>query len=546
MLIPVKAFADAKGRLSVAARPRPARRAGPLARRSGGRRGRRRCRCSSPATTTRSPAGPRRHGAERAVEPGARSQRCGRRRPGDDRRQGVRPRRRRPQRPAAGPRPRRPRPPSTRHARARPPRRRHERDRLSGRRRAIVAGLRRGVVPPPPRRRRSPTGCRVEVRADPELALDIDTPADLAHPLAANVAAGMAANEPGQPPLSATSPRRDGTVDLDVPASRAGDRRPSRRRRVRRRRHAGQVGGRRLRRAPPRVHRRLEGHVGRRRRHRRARRPPPGRAARGGPTRCRRTHDRRRSSFLGRVDGELDSDRRHASPRSPASSARCGPTSCSATTRGSATGCTPTTATPACSSATRSSPPAIRTSSASTASPTTGRRRCCCGRPTRPNHVEDVTAQRRRQARRAARPTRASSSRRCTPRRRPGELDAFRRADPHPARRARRAVRACARRGVRAHGRSVGRNCPASRALRRAGRRTPGRCAIHSRRRGRRRRQVDVVEVAALGDHQAEVERRSGHPIVGVRRPPLPHLARAASRGATCTSPSGGSGPLMA
>ena len=54
--------------------------------------------------------------------------------------------------------------------------------------------------------------------------------------------------------------------------------------------------------------------------------------------------------FLGRVDGDLTSDRATRRATSPGSSASCGPTSCSATTRGSATGCTPTTATPAGSS----------------------------------------------------------------------------------------------------------------------------------------------------------------------------------------------------
>ena len=42
-------------------------------------------------------------------------------------------------------------------------------------------------------------------------------------------------------------------------------------------------------------------------------------------------------------------------------------------------------------------------------------------------------------------------------------LDAFATRDPHPARRARRAVGPALRRGVRAHGRSVDRNCPAAR-----------------------------------------------------------------------------------
>ncbi len=59
----------------------------------------------------------------------------------------------------------------------------------------------------------------------------------------------------------------------------AGDRGTPRRRRVRVRRSARQVGSRRMCRPPPRVHRRLEGHLGRRRRRRRARSSTPGRAA---------------------------------------------------------------------------------------------------------------------------------------------------------------------------------------------------------------------------------------------------------------------------
>src|SRR5690606_19329199 len=55
-----------------------------------------------------------------------------------------------------------------------------------------------------------------------------------------------------------------------------------------------------------------------------------------------------------------------------------------ATTRGAATACTPTTATPASWRSTASSPPATRTSSPSSRWPTTGPRRCCCSRPTSP------------------------------------------------------------------------------------------------------------------------------------------------------------------
>ncbi len=96
--------------------------------------------------------------------------------------------------------------------------------------------------------------------------------------------AAVAANDPGQPPLSpAVGPGRR----LDRQPARAhvgpGGRRAPRRRRVRRRRHARQVGRRRVRRAPPRVHRRVEGHLGSVGGPDRARRPADGRAARGSP-----------------------------------------------------------------------------------------------------------------------------------------------------------------------------------------------------------------------------------------------------------------------
>ena len=65
--------------------------------------------------------------------------------------------------------------------------------------------------------------------------------------------------------------------------------------------------------------------------------------------------------------------------------------SCSVTIRGSATASTPTTATPGCWCATPSSPPAIRTSSPSTASPTTGPDALLLWEADEPDHVEDVT-----------------------------------------------------------------------------------------------------------------------------------------------------------
>ena len=50
--------------------------------------------------------------------------------------------------------------------------------------------------------------------------------------------------------------------------------------------------------------------------------------------------------MLGEVDGELRVGPRRRASGSPTGSACCDPRSCSATTRGGATGCTPTTATP--------------------------------------------------------------------------------------------------------------------------------------------------------------------------------------------------------
>ena len=137
----------------------------------------------------------------------------------------------------------------------------------------------------------------------------------------------------------------------------------------------------RLRGAPPRLHRRLEGHAGTRRGHRRARRHPPGRAAGRGRSALGATGEVR-VPRLGRRRAR--GRPAPAGPRWPAGSASCGPTSCSATTRGSATGSTPTTATPGSWPSTASWRPATRTSSPSRASPTTARRRCCSSRPTSP------------------------------------------------------------------------------------------------------------------------------------------------------------------
>ena len=81
------------------------------------------------------------------------------------------------------------------------------------------------------------------------------------------------------------------------------------------------------------------------RRHRRAR-ASPARTSSGPPP--RRSAPPASACSSAGVDGELESGPAAALARSPTGSARCGPPSCSATTRGSATGSTPTTATPGC------------------------------------------------------------------------------------------------------------------------------------------------------------------------------------------------------
>ena len=229
------------------------------------------------------------------------------------------------------------------HPGARPPPRRHERARLSGRR-GDRRQLRRGVVPHAPvdgpRRpatasRCAPIPSSPSTSTHPSISLTPRCERSCRHGCERSWTADAEQRRRRAGAHGHRRPRRPGV--------RAGDRRPSRRRRVRRRGHAGQVGRRRVRRAPPRVHRRLEGHVGRRCRHRRPRRQAPGRAARGGPTHRGRTHER--LGLVPRADRRRARQRcRHARPRSSAPSARCGPTSCSPTTHGSATGCTPITA----------------------------------------------------------------------------------------------------------------------------------------------------------------------------------------------------------
>ena len=153
------------------------------------------------------------------------------------------------------------------------------------------------------------------------------------------------------------------------------------------RRHAGQVVGRRHRGAPPDLHRRLEGQLGSVDGHRRARRHPPGRAAGRGPgaRRHRRVRVPRLARRRARVGSAPAVGGRVLDPP-----ARSRPW-CSATIRGSATGCTPTTATPGSSRSRASWRHATRTSSPSRRSPTTVPRPLLLFEADEPDHVEDVT-----------------------------------------------------------------------------------------------------------------------------------------------------------
>ena len=108
----------------------------------------------------------------------------------------------------------------------------------------------------------------------------------------------MVANDPGQPTLSsdAAALAATATIDLDPPGcvlaigAHPDDIEFGAGGTLAKWAAAG------YRRAPPRVHRRLEGHVGSRRRHRGARRSAPGRAARRRPASCPASGPARRSS----------------------------------------------------------------------------------------------------------------------------------------------------------------------------------------------------------------------------------------------------------
>ena len=320
-----------------------------------------------------------------AVEPGARAQRCRRRRPGDDRRQGLRPHRHRPQRPAAGRTTwRRLAVARHDHPRARPPARRHQRAGPARSRAELAVGY--GAASfratwPLAMADRLPRSRCAATRGSPSTSTH---PHDLAHPIAATGAPGMAANDPGQPPLSgdAAALAWTATIDLDVPSSALAIGA-----------HPDDVefgaGGTLAKWAAAGcvVHHLVctDGSkgtwdadadtAG-------ARRPPPGRAARGGPPARRRRVPARCASSAAST-ASSSTDRRDACREVVAGH----PRSCArrrARPR-------PVEALPApprppprrlAGRATPSSPPATRTSSPSTASPTTARPRCCCGRPT--------------------------------------------------------------------------------------------------------------------------------------------------------------------
>ena len=234
VLVPVKAFRQAKVRLAPALRPERANlaRGWPTGRRGRGAAARLRW-C---ATTTRCRAWAARHGRRGRVVPG----------PGPQRgrgRRGGRPRRRRA---------------STRWSSPTPTCPLASRPGLGGRRspgvtlvpdrrddgtnvacvpdgRRLPVRLRRRVVRAATGPRPPASASPLRVVADPALGWDVDVPDDL------DLAADPTADDHrgGRRPLSVR--------DLPAPADGAGHRRPPRRHRVRLRRHPGQVGGRGLR-----------------------------------------------------------------------------------------------------------------------------------------------------------------------------------------------------------------------------------------------------------------------------------------------------------
>ena len=162
----------------------------------------------------------------------------------------------------------------------------------------------RARILPPPRRRGAPARARrCGSCASRRLGWDVDVPDDLSHPVAPG-GAPVAANEPGQPRLS---PRPGPlTTNLPMPASALAIGA-----------HPDDVefgcGGTLAKWAAAGcvvhhlvLHRRLEGHVGPERRHRRARRHS---ARTSSARRPRRSAPPATVVFLGDVDGELDERR---------------------------------------------------------------------------------------------------------------------------------------------------------------------------------------------------------------------------------------------
>ena len=176
------------------------------------------------------------------------------------------------------------------------------------------------------------------------------------------------------------------TVDLPVPGARPRDRRPRRRHRVRLRRHAREVGRRRRARDDVRLHRRLQGHLGRRRRSRRAR---SRRARTSNATRPRSSAPSTSCSCATSTASSTaaSATTRRGVPRDPRGAAR---RRARARSRGSRTGSIPTTTTPGCSSRRASSRRAIRTSSPSRVSRRTGPTTLLCFEPGQVDHVENV------------------------------------------------------------------------------------------------------------------------------------------------------------
>ena len=236
-------------------------------------------------------------------------------------------------------RPRRANP--ARHARARPPPRRHQRP-VADRPASFVAPIRRRELPAPPRRRHARLAHRVRVVDRPVPGARRRHDRRLRHLAAADARDrsrrhSMSANEPGQPPTRWQTP------------SSISRRRPSRWPSAPTPTTSSSGAAARSRSGPPTAASSTTWSAPTDRRAPGTRTPtsprspaPPGRAARGGTAAGRRAGRRgARSSGASTASSTATCRRGAAVARSSAS---CGPTSCSATTRGSGTGCTRTIA----------------------------------------------------------------------------------------------------------------------------------------------------------------------------------------------------------